>query len=825
MPKVQFFPVDIDYVTKAGGKAKVRIFGKTTDGKRVCVFDNNLEPYFWILPKENVNLANFRKKIEAINVKEAGRTAFVVKTELHDKKHLDKDVKAIKVIVNNPKDVPIIKDQIKIMRETEAKKEVDIPFYKRYLIDKEITPLCLCEADGRIVKANLDVDLVLDAKSVKQISEDLIKEPKILAFDIEVYFKGRLPIEGDPIIMIAFYGSDGFEKALTYKKFPTKKGFIEFVKDEASLIRRFKDIIAEQKPDYLISYYGDNFDFPYIRARASKFNIRLNLGLDKSVVRFGRHGQVSTAKIRGIPHIDLLKFIRRTFSESLETESYSLNNVANEILGEGKKEVDIEMLFECWDKNKELEKYCEYNLKDANLTLRLCEKILPNLNETIKLIGQPIFDVARMSYGQLVEWHLIKRAKEFNEICPNRPTYETIEKRKMHTYKGAFVFEPEPGFYKDVVFLDYRSLYPSVIVAKNISPGTLTKQSKGSNKSPEIELPSGKKMHYYFSYKKEGFIPSIVKDLIIRRNRIKEIIEEEEKTGRINPALRARDKSLKMLTNSIYGYHAFFGARYYSLQCAASITAWSRAYIQKTIEDVRKAGFKVIYADTDSVAFILGAKTEKDALNFLAETNRELPSLMELELENFYQRGIFVMKKAEIKGAKKKYALIDKDGNIKIVGFEAVRRDWSDVAKETQNKIFEIILKEGNIKKALNYVRTIIRKIKKKEVPISKLILETQLKKEVEDYEQIGPHVKVAQRIRQSGSYVGPGAIIRFVISEGEGMIRDRARLIEEIKEKEYDAEYYVNNQVIPAVERVFEVLGYDKTDLIGEQAKLGDFK
>jgi len=77
---------------------------------------------------------------------------------------------------------------------------------------------------------------------------------------------------------------------------------------------------------------------------------------------------------------------------------------------------------------------------------------------------------------------------------------------------------------------------------------------------------------------------------------------------------------------------------------------------------------------------------------------------MELGLENFYPRGIFVSKKSdESKGAKKKYALIDENNNIKITGFETVRRDWSKLARETQKKILKIILEEDNPRKAFDY--------------------------------------------------------------------------------------------------------------------------
>src|SRR3989344_2209986 len=110
----------------------------------------------------------------------------------------------------------------------------------------------------------------------------------------------------------------------------------------------------------------------------------------------------------------------------------------------------------------------------------------------------------------------------------------------------------------------------------------------------------------------------------------------------------------------MYGYMGFFGARWYSKECASSITAWAREYIQDLIKKAENEKFNVIYSDTDSCMLEMGNKTKKDALDFLSRFNKQLEGVMELGLENFYLRGIFVSKKSdESKGAKKKYALID----------------------------------------------------------------------------------------------------------------------------------------------------------------------
>jgi len=799
MVKIEFYPLDIDY----DENAVIRLIGTTKDKKKVCVYDESFKPYFWVF---NGDVEKLKDKISKIN----NNGVYVKDVEINNKIFLGKDVRALKVYYNNPKKVRAIIDEIP---DKVRKEEIDINYARRYLFDKNITMMTLTLAEGELINDN-NFDLCIKG-NIRQENQEFLDDLKVLAFDIEVYgsLGGEEKVKNDPILMIGLIGK-GVKKVITWKKFKAQN-YVEFVNSEAEMIERFKEIFKEYNPDIIIGYNSDEFDFPYIKARAEKYGIKLNLGLDNSLLRF-KSGLESSAKINGIVHLDLLKFIKKNMAANLQLDSYNLDTVARELLQEGKKEIDVDDIMPAWDSVKDLEKFSEYNIHDVELTIKLFGKIYPIMAELVKLIGIDMFDICRMSYGQLVENYLIKRSSEFNEIIPNKPAHEYMSERRTQTYKGAFVMEPKIGFYKDVVFFDFRSLYPSIIIAKNIYPGSLN--YKDGYKTPEIVDEDGKKKVYYFDTKREGFIPAVVRDLITRRNRIKEIAKNED-----DITLKARSYALKTIANSAYGMYGFFGARYYSKECAASITAFGRQYIQDTIKKAEKEGFLVIYSDTDSIAIALKGKSKKEILNFLDKINSELPSLMELELENFYPRGIFVSKKAETQGAKKKYALIDERGKIKIVGFETIRKDWSVIARETQLKIIEMILKEGSYKNALEYVKKVVKDVKDKKVELKKMIIKEQLKMPLDSYRQIGPHVTVAKRMKALGYDVSPGANIYFIVSNEPGIIRDKAKIPSECKD--YDANYYIENQILPSVEKIFEVFGVKKEDiLIKEQSKLSEY-
>ncbi|MFC1686264.1 DNA-directed DNA polymerase [Nanoarchaeota archaeon] len=820
--RVKFIPLDFDYLDR-DGKSWIRIWGKTEEGKRICVIDTT-PPYFWIIPYEDVNLDRYIKKIKAISLEHGKRTARVVDVKKTKKKYLEKEVTALQVFINNPKDAQTISNAVKEISGTQFRREIDINFITRYIIDKNVKPLIWQEVVGKEVldtkHGDPDVDIILEADSIKESPKQIEFKPKILAFDIET---DEFEIGKGKIIMLSL--ADGHvRKVFTWKHFKSPPKEVEFVKDEEELIEKFLEFVKNYKPDIITGYFSDAFDFPYLRARADLHKIRLDLGLDGSSVTF-RKGALTTSEIKGLVHVDLYKFVHNILAPTLQSETVSLNDVAKELIGEEKVKIDLTKITNDLkgDKGKiqdvELKKFALYNLQDSVLTAKLFEKLWPNIAELTRTVSEPLFNVSRTTYSHLVEHNIIHKLKRFNEIAQARPIYDEIGRRRMRPkYIGAFVKEPIPNLYDNVVVFDFRSFYPNVIVSFNISqPTLLEKKKKGAHETPEFEY-EGKKSKFYFE-KQQGFLPQILKELLEKRKEVK----QELKRNR-SPILEARDYALKTLLNATYGYYGFFGARYYSPESAASITAISRYYIHKTIQDIEKGGYKTIYADTDSVMFSLGKKTQKDALDLLKKINKTLPGTMELELEDFYKRGIFVTTRSGTKGAKKKYALMTKKGSMKVRGFESVRRDRCMLAKKTQDYVLRKVLEDGTPDSASKQVHKVLKEVREGKAKIDSLIIRTQLTKDIDSYKSIGPHVVIAKKMHALGLPVNIGTLIPYVISKTSGkLIREKARLPEEVKAGEYDANYYMDNQIIPPIEGILGVFGITPEQLKGlkKQRKL----
>ena len=218
----------------------------------------------------------------------------------------------------------------------------------------------------------------------------------------------------------------------------------------------------------------------------------------------------------------------------------------------------------------------------------------------------------------------------------------------------------------------------------------------------------------------------------------------------------------------------------------------------------------------------------------MEKINKSLPGNMELELEGFYPRGVFVGKKGEERGAKKKYAMIGEDGRIKIRGFELVRRDWSQVAKETQRMVLEAILKEGSKEKAVKIVREAVERLKSGKVPLEELAITTQLNKAPGKYEVTSPELAAAEKAAKRGVPIEKGSVIQYVIVKtgkttkaSSAPISERAEPVDFVKEGDYDADYYINNQVLPSVMKILKELGYSEYDLKigGKQKSLLSFE
>ncbi|MEA3281930.1 MAG: DNA-directed DNA polymerase, partial [Euryarchaeota archaeon] len=647
----------------------------------------------------------------------------------------------------------------------------------------------------------------------------------------------------------------------------------EHFTNETDLLNRFFEIVRNYDPDVILGYNSNEFDFPYITKRvevlmAQGKRLYANIGRDNRAVFCRKIGIVTHVSVTGRIVADVLPLVRRAYS----IKQYTLKNVARTLLDIEKFDVSLQQMGEYWnDDGEKLAEFIEYARRDSVLALRLLLnlKLLDKYIALSQVSGALMQDVLDGGQSSMVENLMFREFKKRDRVIPPRPEQDLTSKRHSDSeeLKGGAVLEPARGLLKDVVVLDYKSLYPTIMMAHNLCystvvtgegrTGSFGSESESKSKPVQdfdlIRSPSGGEFVPVKVYK--GIVPGILENLLDRRTETKKKMRSaDEEEHRV---LDATQNALKILLNSFYGYSGYARARLYSLVLANAVTSFGRKNITDTKElidesigtirlsDGKVFSLSVVYGDTDSVFVKIvpengdeNGEVSLDDAESIGKTvagmvSDELPDPMELEFESIVHRAIFI--------AKKRYALwaFEKtdDGwkdSIKVKGMETVRRDWCGLTSNTLNRVLELVLKEGRVDDAVDYVRGVVDRVRNLDVSkdwdlVEDLILTRRYTKKKESYKSKQPHITVVEKIRSRGGIVPAiGDRVPFVIIAGKGLFVDSAEDPEYVKERNIslDVDYYIQKQILPPVERILSGfgVGHETLNYDSRQKGLQDF-
>ena len=782
------------YTVNDDKESFIKICLKTDKGK-ILIEDHEFKPYFYLISNKELSKKELRQ-YNLIDIEETKKDLNQVSMFAHFKgKALTvnklKKTTIYKLQFKKISDLVSARERIKDELFYEGKFEYDIPYDFRYLIDKNIYCLKYYE---------------IDKKKGLEFSELKDKELNLkgIAFDIETLGKSLNP-KKEQIILLSLYSKD-FKKVIGYKEPKNKANYFVLVKDEKELLLEFLNTIKELEPDLIYTYNGDLFDFPFVKTRCKKF------GLDKE---FNELFNPEKKNGKGFylekyQHIDIYKVVRSLSRKgSLNLFKFDLDTVYNYLFGKHKIDIKYNEIEKYYNSPELLSKFIEYNLVDSIGCYEIAENFLEQFVALSKITGESLQKITRASSSHIVESLIIHSAINDNKIIPNIPTGATVNARLNKQFQGAFVKEPKIGLHENLAVVDFRSLYPSVIITYNISPESINKRTKRIFKSKTGDI---------FSEDIEATIPKMLKRVFYQRIKIKKEMKTHKKDSLDYKTLFAYQWSLKTILNSTYGYMGYSRARWYNFNCANSIATTSREHTLKVLKQAEKYGLEVIYGDTDSM-FVKYKKDKKEILDFLDYINKELPGVMKLSLDGFYKRGIFVHKKGSRESAKKRYALIDENNSLKIVGFEYVRRDWSKVAKETQRTVLELILKDKDIEGAKKYLQDIIKKVNEHKLKKEQFIIYNQIRKDIKEYSSIGPAVSAVKKAKKKGLEVNK-SFVGYIITKNGKSISDKAEIAETVKEGDYDSKYYIHNQILPSVKNIFALFNINEDQLMNKPSQ-----
>jgi len=835
---VNFQLLGSDYIM-TNGKPTVRLFGRTEDNKSITVFCNGSLPYFYVLPTRNeTEIRNFLKnKFKDL----------LVKVETVEKflpiGYSDKDVKLLKITLKDPSKVPFIRDSLRSKIPSSNIFEADILYRSRYMVDNKLFGMRWYNVTGDIVQTQtVKTAKKIEAKKIKEVEIDKNMKFKYLSFDIEVLpRKGEIPTaEKDAIIMMSIFFYPAFKgkntmvlAAKSIKKFDND---IVGFSSEKEMLKEFVKIIDQFDPDAILGYNINGFDLPYLETRLKKNNVTRCIGRCThkpfSSRKFVHRWRTNITGRIIIDVYDLVREATTKFGLFRGLKHYTLAAVSKMVIGETKEKLSAKDFVEMWaDGGKKLHKLINYSRKDAELPFRIMmeKNMLDKFIEISKVSGACLQDVLNGGEATRIENIVLYEFNRRGFVVPCKPVSEMLARRsserRSEGLKGAFVLEPAIGFHdRSVAYLDFKSMYPSIIISLNICPTTLI--IKDGHKDFH-KTPSGSK--FVKQDIREGIIPQIVEYLITTRDKIKKEMRGERDKNRKN-YLYAKQYAFKTVANAFYGYLGYIRAKLYVLDIANGITSMGREMILKTKTIIEtKSPYKVIYADTDSVMIKLETNNLEEAFKTgdgLAKLiNKEIHHILKMKIEGVFQTLLIL--------SKKRYAGVcfeptdnGWEENLIMKGIETVRRDWCDIVSTTLNKVLNAILKERDVKKAVTIVKNTVKDIQTGKVDIDSLVITKSISKALSSYKGVQPHTEVVKKMRARDPASAPtvGDRVGFVIVKGLGLVSKRAEDPGYVKEHhlEIDSNYYINSQLLPPLERVFEALDVSKSDLTGAGKQLG---
>ena len=854
----------------------ISIFGKTNEGKSVCV-TTSFTPYFFVkLPKKTsqMDIRNLYTKIDKLCPECLVSYDIVQSKDVWGFQNNEKFI-FMQLNFKNLAARRMVNGRLKRTLPDEAVKykvyESNLDPVLRLMHRTNIQSTGWMDSGDMCVRSHLarvNIDLFCnDWKTLKPVDIPETAPFVVASVDIECNSStGKFPdadVKGDACFQIAVslthFGSDvPYDKTcFCYKKTDSELDgcIIKSYDTEREMLMAFKEYLMEKDIDIITGWNIFGFDLEYIMKRA------VMTGCDQTFYEMSKmknhscelvYKKLSSSAL-GDNDLKILpmpgRFIFDLFHEvkkGYKLDSYKLDNVSKLYLGDNKIDMPPKEMFARFVEEDpvKLREVAEYCIKDTLLPHRLLSKlsILVNLLEMAKATWVPLCYLVERGQQIKVFSLLTKKAREMGFMVP------TISwgQYSAEGYEGATVLDAQKGaYYTPITALDFEGLYPSIMMAHNLCYSSMVMDSKYEN-IPGITYETFG--FYKFAQDVPSLLPSILLELKQFRKQAKK--DMAQSTGALKEMYNGKQLAYKVSMNSVYGFTGASKGMLPCVQIASTVTLKGRSMIDETKAYVEKnfPGSKVRYGDTDSVMveFDVGNRTGKEAIEYSWEIGEraaeECTKLFKapnnLELEKVYCPYFLY--------SKKRYAAKlwtkGKDGNmnmdyIDVKGLQLVRRDNTPHMREVCKELLDVVLESSDTgpPKELALQRAI--ELIEGDVPNEKLILSQGLSDsykakgfsvsinspDIKDINQAHVQVVRKMRERQPGSEPQSGDRVPYIlIDTGD----PKAKAFEKSEDPKYakdnnlkvDYNYYFINKFLNPVCDLIEPLFEDpKEEIFGE--------
>ncbi|MFC1744553.1 DNA polymerase II [Candidatus Riflebacteria bacterium] len=660
--------------------------------------------------------------------------------------------------------------------------EGDISVANRYLMERFICGVVNFELPASGFLNNNENILCFDKQAKK--GKNWKGELKPLSFDLECCASSKLLYS----ISIAAPGFQAVYMLDRSRRDIVLKDNICYCPDERTLLLNFFKAVDSYDPDIFIGWNIVGFDFPFLAQKCLNLGLTLGMGLlqeEVKVLPASEKNQLPTILVPGRAVIDGIQAFKGAM---IKCEDYKLDTVAKERLGReklitkvGQDKIDeIDSLFK-----NDKKALAHYNLEDSILVLELFQKDeiidlqLQRLQKCGLFLGKTEGSVAAFDNLYLPRLH------RSGFVAPGSASTPAEARRQ---FSGGLVLEPRPGFYQNVILLDFKSLYPSIIRTFSLDPlGLIMESGKEKVDADTITLPGGQRFSREYA-----ILPDILAELT--REREKARAEKKQTLSLV----------LKIIMNSFYGVLGTPVCRFYDPRLAESITKSGQWILKSTIEFLQSKDFKVIYGDTDSLFLHLPQEVEahsaakklvKEINSFWYQKIKKefgLKSLLEIEFEQHFLKLFLPAIRGSDIGSKKRYAgLVFHNGEREIIfkGMEQVRRDWTPLAKKFQKDLLMAIF---NDEEYLELTCQRIKSLRNGQLD-NDLVYKKSLNKKIEEYSTLPPHAVAASKMK-----VIKHSVIEYILT-----INGPEPLCNNPKNPDY--EHYYEKQLKPVGDSILQ--------------------
>jgi DNA polymerase elongation subunit (family B) len=598
-----------------------------------------------------------------------------------------------------------------------------------------------------------------------------------------------------------------------------------FCRDEEDVINSFVQFVKNSKIDIITGWYSSGYDLPYIINRCKVINVDCSGLSPLNVVRcYKRQGTDEwRSYIIGLDHIDMMQAIE---DMGYNLPNWKLATAAKEIIGGNEFDKLTDVTWRNW--RTDYKGFLKYAVRDV--------EILKEIEERVEIFDLYIF-IQKMSNITNLGDIMFKSSvvdKYILTECHNKLILPTRVTKKRKNFMGATVLDPiNPGLSKDVAVVDYASLYPTTIMAFNISPDTFVASEKMLNDKGLLvedfikDYPGqlidtkyndelfGKRYLFKSQQDQIGMMPTVLKDLYLKRRSIKSEMKFLDADSAHYKAMDKHQWAIKIILNSVYGAMGFNYFRLYTPECADAVTFFSRRALEYCIDTLDEDGFEVIYGDTDSCFF---KHENRDVNAWVDKFNEDLKNcfvykfnpkpnfdyfMYEIEFEKDLERIYFGDKK------KRYYGIERGSGKKYIRGLNIIRKDTPSFLKPKLNELAELCVMD-NLE--LEHLLELKREIKS--IPYKELGITKSFSKKFENYVKMKPQhlcgAKFANEHLNTNITHIDKPLMFYIVSHCEDEIKDKDRtkaiclleedlgLIETSKHIfEVDYNEYFNKQVI----------------------------